>query len=173
MSSFESVRWYACVHRLDFGLCSHPKEVGFFFLFVFCFFLNGVRTHVNSKKKIPSTEGSEQVRTRDAASHWTASPTHYRLSYSGPRSRVQGRPNMQTFMHISTRMPPHRLVGLMVKVSASRAVDPGSNAGFFRGRVIPVTEKLALQWLPYQAPGVIGSELGVVGPVSVYCDWVK
>ena len=28
--------------------------------------------------------------------------------------------------------------------------------------------KLALQWLPYQAPGIIGSALGLVGPVSVY-----
>ena len=45
--------------------------------------------------------------------------------------------------------------------------------GFFRGRVIPVTSKLALQWLPYQAPGVIGSVLGLVDPVSVYCDWVR
>ena len=46
-------------------------------------------------------------------------------------------------------------------------------AGFFRGRVIPVTYKLALQWLPCQAPGVTGSALRVVGPVSVYCDWVR
>ena len=45
--------------------------------------------------------------------------------------------------------------------------------GFFRGQVIPVTEKLARQWLPCQAPGVIGSALGLVGPVSVYCDWVR
>ena len=36
-----------------------------------------------------------------------------------------------------------------------------------------VTEKLALQWLPCQAPGVTGSALGPVGPVSVYCDWVR
>ena len=28
-------------------------------------------------------------------------------------------------------------------------------------------------WLPCQAPGVIGSVLGLVGPVSVYCDWVR
>ena len=27
--------------------------------------------------------------------------------------------------------------------------------------------------LPCQAPGVIGSALGLVGPVSVYCDWVR
>ena len=24
-----------------------------------------------------------------------------------------------------------------------------------------------------KAPGVIGSALGMVGPVSVYCDWVR
>ena len=35
--------------------------------------------------------------------------------------------------------------------------------------VIPVT----LQWLPCQAPGVAVSVLGPVGPVSVYCDWVR
>ena len=43
--SFESVRWNACVHELDLSLCFHPKE----------FSGNGVRTHVNSKEKIPST----------------------------------------------------------------------------------------------------------------------
>ena len=63
------------------------------------------------------------------------------------------------------------------KVSSSRAEDPGFEfrlrRNFFRGRVIPVTQKLALQWLPCQAPGVKGSALGLVGPVSVYCDWVR
>ena len=49
---------------------------------------NGVRTHVNSKGKIPSTGGSEKGRTCDAVSHRTASPTHYRLSYSGHSHRV-------------------------------------------------------------------------------------
>ena len=43
--SFESVRWNARVHRLDLGLYSHPKG----------FWGNGVKTHVNSKGKIPST----------------------------------------------------------------------------------------------------------------------
>ena len=33
-----------------------------------------------------------------------------------------------------------------------------------------MTSKLALQWLPFQASGVIGSVLGLV---SVYCDWVR
>ena len=36
-----------------------------------------------------------------------------------------------------------------------------------------MTSKLALQGLPCQVPGVIGSVLGLVGRVSVYCDWVK
>ena len=46
-------------------------------------------------------------------------------------------------------------------------------AGIFLGRVILVTSTLALQWLPCQAPGVIGSALGLVGPASVYCDWAR
>ena len=39
--SFESVRWNACVHRLDLGLYSYPNEI----------LGNGVRTHVNSKEE--------------------------------------------------------------------------------------------------------------------------
>ena len=45
--------------------------------------------------------------------------------------------------------------------------------GFFGGRVIPVIQKLPFQWLSCQAPGAIGSVLGLVGQVSVYCDWVR
>ena len=66
-----------------------------------------------------------------------------------------------------------RLGGLEVKASASRAEDPGFESRLrrdFLGRVIPVILKLALQWLPCQAPGVIGSALGLVGQVSVYSD---
>ena len=63
----------------------------------------------------------------------------------------------------------HRLVGLVVKASAWRAEDPGfesrSRRDFSRARVIQVTSKLALQWLPCQTPGVIGSELGLAGLV--------
>ena len=36
-----------------------------------------------------------------------------------------------------------------------------------------MTLKLALEWLPCQAPGLIGSVLGLVGLVSLYCDWVR
>ena len=45
---------------------------------------NGVWTHVNSKKKIPSTRGSEEFWTPDTASCMTVNPTHYWLSYSIP-----------------------------------------------------------------------------------------
>ena len=45
---------------------------------------NGVRNFVNFKGKIPSTGGSEEIRTCDAASHRTASQTHYPLNYSSP-----------------------------------------------------------------------------------------
>ena len=32
---------------------------------------------------------------------------------------------------------------------------------------------MVLQWLPCQAPVIIGSALGKVCPVSVYCYWVR
>ena len=43
--SFESVRWNACMHRLDLGLYSYPEE---FSVIVF-------RTRVTSNEKISST----------------------------------------------------------------------------------------------------------------------
>ena len=58
------------MYRLGLGLFSHPKEFG----------EDGVRTHVNSKEKIPSTGNTEEDQTYDAASSRTASPTHYQLS---------------------------------------------------------------------------------------------
>ena len=72
----------------------------------------------------------------------------------------------------STRLT--RLVGLVVKASATGAEDPG-----FESRCAEIfpgsshTSDLKPHWLPCQAPGVIGSVLGRVGPVSIYCDWVK
>ena len=80
--SFEAMRWNTCVHRLDHCLYSHLKE----------FSWNGVRTHVNSKGKIPSTRGSEEDWTRGAASHSTASPTHYQQCYSSPSSLADSFP---------------------------------------------------------------------------------
>ena len=52
-----------------------------------------------------------------------------------------------------------RLVGLVVKASASGVEDLGFESRLRRDFSA--------------SPGVIGSALGLVSPVSVYCDWVK
>ena len=41
------------------------------------------------------------------------------------------------------------------------------------GRVIPVTEKVILGWQPCQVPCAAGSMLGLLGPMSIYCDWER
>ena len=75
--SFESVRWNACVHRLDLSLYSHPKE----------FWGNGVWTHVNSKGKIPSTGKCPQRRI-EPATLWTASPSTTNWAIAAPAKTV-------------------------------------------------------------------------------------
>ena len=78
------------------------------------------------------------------------------------------------------RNPVHvvtdHFAGLVVKASASGAEDPGFESRLRRDFSVSShasdLKKLALQWLPCQAPGIIGSALGLVGPVSVY-DWVR
>ena len=64
------------MHRLDLGLYSHPKE----------FSGNGVKTHVNSKGKIPLPKkfSSEEDRTHDATSSRTLNPTHYQRAIPAP-----------------------------------------------------------------------------------------
>ena len=69
-----------------------------------------------------------------------------------------------------------RLVGLVVNVSRERKPVVRFLLGlwgFFRVESYQWLQKLALQWLPCQAPGIIGSALGLVGRVSAYCDWVR
>ena len=61
--------------------------------------------------------------------------------------------------------------------SASMIPAPGFESRFrldlFPGRITHTDFKTGSpQWLPCQAPGVIGSALGLVGPVSVYCGWL-
>ena len=71
------------------------------------------------------------------------------------------------------------LGGLVVKASTSTEEDPGFESlgsrlrQDFSGSSHTSDLKMALQWLPCQAPGVTGSALGLVGPVSVCCDWVS
>ena len=76
----------------------------------------------------------------------------------------------------STSPSTDRLVGLVGKASASRAEDSGFESYLRRefSRLSHTSvKKWALQWLLCQASGVIGLVLGLIGPVSVYCDWVR
>ena len=73
--SFESVRWNACVHRLDLGLYSHPKE----------FWGMESEPMLTPWAKIPSTGKKfypEEDRTHDAASSRKASHRHDQSSNS-------------------------------------------------------------------------------------------
>ena len=78
---FECVRWNACVHKLDLGLYSHPRE----------FLGNGVRTHVNSMGKFSLYGKNSPQRTIEpmplhhAA---TASPTHYQRAIPAPEQKL-------------------------------------------------------------------------------------
>ena len=73
--------------------------------------------------------------------------------------------------------PGHgRLVGLVVKASASRAEDPEFESRLRRdfSRWSHISGfKISTPVATCLAPGVIGSALVLVGPVSVYCDWVR
>ena len=61
-------------------------------------------------------------------------------------------------------------------VSALRTDDPGSvpacTVGIFSRSSHTGDLTIGAPVLPCQMPGVIGSSLGPVGPVSVYRDWV-
>ena len=81
-----------------------------------------------------------------------------------------------------------RLVGLVVKAYDSRAEDPGfesrllldfffgggggGRGGGGGGSSHTSDLNIGAPVATCQVPGVIGSALGLVGPVSVYCDWV-
>ena len=82
--SFEPVRWNACVHRLDLGLYSHPKE-----------FFGGMEsepmlTPVEGKYPLNQRD-SEASQTHEAASCRTVSPAHYQLSSSSSNHSLENR----------------------------------------------------------------------------------
>ena len=71
----------------------------------------------------------------------------------------------------------HRLVGLVVKASASGAEDPEFKtrlqrdfSGSNHTGDLKISTPVAI---PCQTPGIIGSALGLVDAVSVYCDLVR
>ena len=57
-----------------------------------------------------------------------------------------------------------RLVGRVVKVSASRGTEPGFHFRFLRGDFSGSSHTSVLRI------GTIESALGLVGPVSIFCD---
>ena len=75
---FESMRCNACVCRLDLGLYSHPKE----------FLGNGVKTHVNSRGKIPSTRRNLVIRGSNPQGciKQDSDPDTLSIAYSGPQN---------------------------------------------------------------------------------------
>ena len=95
-----------------------------------------------------------------------------------------GQQGCHTLTHTPTCPPPlatgvflwryDHLVGLVVKASASRVEDPGFESclrwDFSRSSY---TSDLKTGTLVATLSGVIGSVLGLVCPVSVYCDWVS
>ena len=79
---------------------------------------------------------------------------------------------MQTWQSLKI----HRLVGLVVKASASRAEDPGFESLLrrdFSGS--SHTRNLKIGTPVATLPGGWRSRVsvGLVDPVSVYCDWVR
>ena len=76
------------------------------------------------------------------------------------------------------RLPPlreNRLAGLVVKGSVSRAADHGFESRFVRRGILSGsshTSDLKIRTPLATLPGVIGSALGLVGPMSMHCDWM-
>ena len=63
------------------------------------------------------------------------------------------------------------LFGLVVKGSASRTEDPGFDSRLRHGDFSRSSHTSGLKnWL---SSGYPGSALGLVGPVSIYFDWVR
>ena len=78
-----------------------PQRRDFFFFFFFFFCIRCDDRAKSSGRWLRAEEG----RTRDAASRRTVSPTYYRLSYSGPRLRVQQPPHRPSTARRLTREP--------------------------------------------------------------------
>ena len=65
-----------------------------------------------------------------------------------------------------------RLVGLVASKAEEHVFESRLRQDFSGSS--PTSDlNIGTQRLPCQAPGVIGSVLGLVGPVSVYCEWMR
>ena len=75
-------------------------------------------------------------------------------------------------VHVFVRFD--RLAVLVVEASPSRAEDPGFDSRSCRGNFSGSCHASHLKkYHSIGYPGSPGPSLGLAGPVSVYCDWVK
>ena len=131
--SLESVRWNACVHRLDLGLYSHPKE----------FLGNGVRTYATSKgKNSPQIEPTTLHQAGQPAQHTTnqqdSQPNTLPTSYSGPHQA--GQPAQHTTNQLfrppssRTASPTHYQPAIPAPEWLMNRDSPATRCSLFRGR---------------------------------------
>ena len=77
---------------------------------------------------------------------------------------------------LTVALSQDRLAGLVVKTSASGAEDPGFESRLrwdFSGLSHTSDFKIGTPVANLPGPGVIGSALGLVSPVSAYCGWLR
>ena len=123
--SFQSVPWNACVHRLDLGLYSHPKE-----------FLG----EVESKPMLTPREKSHQpenILPRGGSNprrciKQDSEPNTLPTSYYGPEHQFLVTCHLSLWGSTPESLTLYRFVGLVVKASASRAEDPGFESRLHR-----------------------------------------
>ena len=82
---------------------------------------NGVRTHVNFKGKIPSTGKNSQRRIEPTTQHQAGQRTQHTTNWAILAPVL----DLTSLSRVLLHFPWDRLVGLVVKASASRAEDPG------------------------------------------------
>ena len=102
-------------------------------------------------------------RTNERKSQPTDRPTHRKRRNQLTNQSTNSSTNHQTDS-----------LAQWLRASASRKADPGFESrlrrDFSGSSHTSDLKQLAFQWLPCQAPGVIGSALGLVGPVLVCYD---
>ena len=87
--------------------------------------------------------------------------------------------HLSTTLSLSVCLSVHqldRLIGQVVHSSPSRSANPGFDSRFRRVLSRPSHTsdlQIGTPGPPCQAPDVKGSAMGLVGPVSVYCEWVR
>ena len=127
------------------------------------------RQHRQTRDKLSTTASPKQA-TPSKQNKQTTTTTTTKYFFLKLTKEIKHSAYPQNDQSISAKRIGHyRLVGLVVKASASRAEDPGFESRLrwdFSGSSHTSDFKIATPVATCQAPGVIGSVLGLVGPVS-------